>query len=212
MASLGLQLKVKEAHYQDVGKGRARISRKYIKELALNEGDVIEIKGPTSKTTTAIVWPAFLEDDLTSIAIDTTIRTNAGVRLDEIVSIKAAESKFAKKVIIAPPNNNIRISNIESFLYQKFQGRPVYINDKIAVEYMGNRFEYTVIGLQPSINSAIVHKDTLIEAHIQDPSEQTIEYKAIPKVAYEDIVGIYDTIQRIREMVELPLRYPELFE
>lgn len=214
MSKSGLQLKVKEAHYQDVGKGRARISKINIKELGLIEGDVIEIKGPGNKKTTAIVWASFTDADLSTIAIDTTIRTNAGVRLDEIVYIKKAVSNFAQKVILVSPKNNIRISNIESFLYQKFQGRPVSIDDKIAVEYMGNRFEYKVIGLTPPIKSAIVNKETIIETTTPDfeASDLITEYKVIPKIAYEDIGGMDETIQRIREMVELPMRYPELFE
>ncbi len=214
MKSVEIRLKVKEAHYRDVGRGIARISKAHIKELKLLSGDVLLIEGSMGKRTTAIVWPAYSTEEKDSvISIDATTRSNAGVRLDELVSIRKATTAAAEKVVFSPTTGNI-LKGLEGYLHRELQGRAFSLDDKIRLEYMGNLFEYNVVNIIPKQDSVFIDQSTVIEitstSIISD--EASPDYKLIPKIAYEDIGGLDDTIQRLREMVELPMRYPELFE
>jgi len=214
MKSIEIRLKVKEAHYRDVGRGIARISKAHMKELKLLSGDVLLIEGSMGKKTTAIVWPTYsTEEKDSAISIDATTRSNAGVRLDELVSIRKATTAAAEKVVFSPTTGNI-LKGLEGYLHRELQGRTFSLDDKIRLEYMGNLFEYNVVNIIPKQDSVFIDQSTVIEitstSIISD--EASPDYKLIPKIAYEDIGGLDDTIQRLREMVELPMRYPELFE
>ena len=213
MKSAELKLKVKEAHYRDVGRGMARVSKTYMKELKLSSGDVLLIEGSTGRRTTAIVWPAYSTEEKDSvISIDATTRSNAGVRLDEFVTIRKASTAAAEKVVFAPTTGNI-LKGIEGYLQRELQGRAFSLDDRIRLEYMGNLFEYTVVNIIPKQDSVFIDQRTEIEISSTSVSdEEKPDYKLIPKIAYEDIGGLDDTIQRLREMVELPMRYPELFQ
>jgi transitional endoplasmic reticulum ATPase len=213
MKSEELKLKVKEAHYRDVGRGMARVSKVHMKELKLSSGDVLLIEGSTGRKTTAIVWPAYSTEEKDSmISIDATTRSNAGVRLDEFVTIRKASTAAAVKVVFAPTSGNI-LKGIEGYLQRELQGRAFSLDDKIRLEYMGNLFEYTVVNIIPKQDSVFIDQSTAIEISSTSVSdEEKPDYKVIPKIAYEDIGGLDDTIQRLREMVELPMRYPALFQ
>jgi transitional endoplasmic reticulum ATPase len=212
MKSAELKLRVKEAHYRDVGRGMARVSKAHMKELKLTSGDVLLIEGSTGKKTTAIVWPAYsTEEKDIMISIDATTRSNAGVRLDEFVTIRKASTAAAEKVIFAPTSGNI-LKGIEGYLHRELQGRAFSLDDKIRLEYMGNLFEYNVVSVVPNQDSVFIDQSTIIEISTYVSEEGQPDYKLIPKIAYEDIGGLDDTIQRLREMVELPMRYPELFQ
>ncbi|MFW9904054.1 MAG: CDC48 family AAA ATPase [Candidatus Thorarchaeota archaeon] len=213
MKSGELKLKVKEAHYRDVGRGMARVSKAHMKELKLSSGDVLLIEGSTRKKTTAIVWPAYSSEEKDFvISIDATTRSNAGVRLDEFVTIRKVSTAVAEKVVFAPTTGNI-LKGIEGYLQRELQGRAFSLDDKIRLEYMGNLFEYTVVDIIPKQDSVYIDQSTMIEISSTSVSdEEKSDYKVIPKIAYEDIGGLDDTIQRLREMVELPMRYPELFQ
>lgn len=210
MKSNEIQLKVKEAHYRDVGRGIARISKEHMKKLNLLSGDVLLIEGPAGKTT-AIVWPAYSTDDKDlMISIDATTRSNAGVRLDQLVTIRKAITSMAEKIVFSPTTGNI-LKGIEGYFHRELQGRAFSLNDKIRLEYMGKFFEYEVVKIIPKQDSVFIDQSTVIE--IVSASEGVLtDYKIIPKIAYEDIGGLDETVQRLREMVELPMRYPELFE
>ncbi len=214
MKSTEIKLKVKEAHYRDVGRGIARISKSHMKELKLSSGDVMLIEGSIGKRTTAIVWPAYSTEEKDSvISIDATTRSNAGVRLDELVTIRKASTAAAEKVVFAPTTGNV-LKGIEGYLHRELQGRAFSLDDKIRLEYMGNLFEYNVVSIMPKQDSVFIDQSTVIEITSTSviSEEASAGYKLIPKIAYEDIGGLDDTIQRLREMVELPMRYPELFQ
>ena len=209
-----IRLKVIEAKYRDVGRGRARISKKNMKLLDVMAGDIVEIEGSTGNRTNAVVWPADkIDEGRNSISIDQTTRINAGVRLDEVVSVRKAKIATVEKVVFAPTTRNVVKGGEERF-HEYFQGRPISLKDTVRFEARGQRFEYRVVELLPNQESAIVDENTIIELKSSPLSSQeaVTEYKHIPKIAYEDIGGMDETIQRIREMVELPMRYPELFE
>ncbi|MFX0014614.1 MAG: CDC48 family AAA ATPase [Promethearchaeota archaeon] len=214
MKSTELQLRVKEAHYRDVGRGIARISKAHMRLLNLQSGDVLLIEGSLGKKTTAITWPAYSDEEkVPVISIDATTRSNAGVRLDELVTVRKANTAAAEKVIFTPTTGNV-LKGIEGYLHRELQGRAFSLDDKIRLEYMGKLFEYNVERISPKQDSVFIDQNTAIEiASTSVVSDiEAIDYKLIPKIAYEDIGGLDDTIQRLREMVELPMRYPELFE
>ena len=124
MNSEELSLRIKEAHYRDVGKGYARISKENMKNLAVTSGDVLEIESSLGKKTTAIVWPAYSADEKKNfVSIDATTRSNAGVRLDEIVKIRKVISTFAKRIVLKP-NTKIVLGNAAQYFSQMLKGRP----------------------------------------------------------------------------------------
>lgn len=214
MSSDEIRLKIKEANYRDVGKGIARISKTFMKRLNVSSGDVLEIESSVGKKTTAIVWPAYSPDEKKAmVSIDTTTRNNAGVRLDEVVIIKKVVTPSAEKIVLKP-NSKVVLGNAAIYFRQMLKGRPFSINDKIRLESMGNKIEYSVIKLTPNSDHVVIEDSTIIEIIENGIASdlETSEQELAPMVSYEDIGGLDVSIQRMREMVELPMRYPELFE
>jgi transitional endoplasmic reticulum ATPase len=214
MNSDEIRLKIREANYRDVGKGIARISKSYMKRLGVKSGDVLEIQSSLGKKTTAIVWPAYSVDEKKSlISIDATTRSNAGVRLDEIVTIKKVITSPAERIVLTP-NTKVVLGNASIYFRQMLKGRPFSLHDKIRLESMGNKIEYTVVKLIPNADHVVIEDRTIIDILQEDIEleKETSERKLTPMVSYEDIGGLDTSIQRMREMVELPMRYPELFE
>ncbi|MHA2054123.1 MAG: CDC48 family AAA ATPase [Candidatus Hodarchaeales archaeon] len=208
------QLKVAEAKYRDVGKGIARVSSRTMDSLEVQPGDVVELEGKHKLKTSAIAWPAYSEDeDKDIILIDRITRQNAGVQLDDLIAIQKSEPVQAASVTLESTTNQI-LGNAREFFHQKLKGRALSIGDKIRFGSMDNIFEYKVIKILPEKDSIVVTEKTVIET-IHDESssiDRKIESKIIPKVAYEDIGGLDETIKHLREIVELPMRYPELFQ
>ncbi len=208
------QLKVSEAKYRDVGKGIARIPKRIMQNLKLHSGDVIEVEGKNSLKTSVIVWPAYSEDEAADkILIDRITRQNAGVHLDDYILVRRAVTLNAVSITLQSLSPNT-LGNAKAFFHQKLQGRALSVGDRMRFGSMDNIFEYKVVGVQPDNESVIVNKETKILIESEDflSQKEQMDSKAIPKVSYEDIGGLDDTIKNLREMVELPMRYPELFQ
>ncbi|MBN1330232.1 MAG: CDC48 family AAA ATPase [Candidatus Heimdallarchaeota archaeon] len=204
-----LKLRVSDSQYRDVGKGLARIGHAVMKELDLSAGDIIEITG--KQRTAAKVWPGYPEDEKKGIIrIDSTIRTNAGVLLDEFVEIKKIKPPTGSKIVVAP-SKPIRSELDGRFLIQILNGRPVSVGDQIRIQILGgNQIVFTVVKIAPKqMDTVVVAATTSIDLKTQP---MTPEAERIAQINYEDIGGLDDTIQKLREMIELPLRYPEIFE
>ncbi|MFW9924430.1 MAG: CDC48 family AAA ATPase [Candidatus Thorarchaeota archaeon] len=204
-----IKLRVSDSQYRDVGKGLARIGHSVMKDLGLTAGDIIEIAGKTK--TAAKVWPGYPEDEKKGIIrVDGTIRMNAGVRLDEIVSIKKIKPPRGTKIVVAP-TQAIRGELDGRFLLQILNGRPVTIGDQIRIQILGgNQIAFQVARVAPKqMNTVVVDENTQIDLRSTPVSEGE---ERIAQIRYEDIGGLEDTIQKLREMIELPLRYPEIFE
>ncbi|NPE09102.1 MAG: CDC48 family AAA ATPase [Asgard group archaeon] len=204
-----IQLRVSDSQYRDVGKGLARISHSLMAQLDLTAGDIIEINGKTR--TAAKVWPGYPEDERKGIIrIDGTIRMNTGVRLDEFVTIKKIKPPTGTKVVVAP-TQNIRGELDGRFLLQILTGRPVSVGDSIRIQILGgNQIVFKVARVAPKqMNTVVVSAKTNIDLRSAPIS---VEDKKIARISYEDIGGLEDVIQKLREMIELPLRYPEIFE
>ncbi|MEM2843198.1 MAG: CDC48 family AAA ATPase [Candidatus Bathyarchaeia archaeon] len=199
-------LRVAEALKRDAGRGLARLPPKVMENLKLSPGDLIEIKG--KRKTVAKVMPAYPEDrDKDIVRIDGTIRLNAKVGIDDKVEIKKIEGKEASRVVLAPVEPVV-ISGAEEYLSKVLESLPLVEGDRIRLSFFGTPIDFIVTEIKPRAEAVIVTQNTAIEV-----SEKTAEaVRKIPKITYEDIGGLGDQIQRIREMVELPLRHPELFE
>ena len=199
-------LRVAEAHSQDVGRGIARLDPESMEKLNIETGDIILIEG--KKVTAARAWPSYTSDyGKGIIRIDGYTRRNAGVAIDDPVKIKKVSAKQAKRVVFAP-TEPLRLLGGEDYLRRLLEGRPLTRGDKIPINVLGTRIELVVVGMQPVANAVIVSPNTEIEISEKPAPEEG----KIPRVTYEDIGGLKDAIQKIREMVELPLRHPELFQ
>ena len=214
MSSDEYKLKVSEAKYRDVGKGIAHIPKRVMRQLSINSGDVIEIEGNSKLKTSVIAWSAYDPDEnADSILIDRITRSNAGTHLDDFITVRKAKTVVATSISLASVTKNT-LGNAKDFFHQKLQGRAISIGDKMRFGSMENIFEYEVTDIEPDRKSVIVNDQTkiLIQSEQSASLEGNIESKVIPHVSYEDIGGLDETIQHLREMVELPMRYPELFQ
>ncbi len=198
-------LRVKDAEKRDVGRGIARVDPSVASELGLTSGDIIEING--KRRTFAIHWPGHPEDyGKGIIRIDGYIRRNAGVGIDDKVRVSKADAKRAERITLSP-TQPLRIIGGEEYLAQLLEGRVVTRGDTVPVNIMGRKVDLVVTATQPAANALIVTAETQITI-----SEQPKAAVAVPKITYEDIGGLKEEIQKVREMIELPLRHPELFE
>jgi transitional endoplasmic reticulum ATPase len=202
-----IYLRVAEAQSRDVGRGVARIDPKISSEIGFSTGDVVEIHG--KKKTVAVYWPGYPEDyGKGIIRIDGYTRSNAGAGIDEKVNIKKVDAREAKKITIAP-TEPLRITGGEEYLKQILENRVISRGDLIPLGIMGRRINLIVTGFQPPAAAVIVVPSTQVVLSEKPAKDLAME---IPQVTYEDIGGLTDEIRKVREMIELPLRYPELFE
>jgi transitional endoplasmic reticulum ATPase len=202
-----VSLRVAEAQSRDVGRGIARIDPKVSSEIGLSAGDVVEIHG--KKKTVAIYWPGYQEDTGKGlIRIDGYTRNNAGAGIDEKVDVKKVEAKEAKKITIAP-TEPLRITGGEEYLKRILENRVISRGDIIPLGIMGRRINLMVTGFQPPAAAVMVVPSTQVVLSDKPAKALAME---VPRVSYEDIGGLNDEIRKVREMIELPLRYPELFE
>jgi transitional endoplasmic reticulum ATPase len=202
-----IYLRVAEAQSRDVGRGIARIDPKVSSKIGFSAGDVVEIHG--KKKTVAIYWPGYQEDTGKDIIrIDGYTRNNSGSGINEKVAITKVEAKEAKKITIAP-TEQLRITGGEEYLKQILENRVISRGDLIPLLIMGRRVNLIVTGFQPPSAAVIVVQSTQIT--LSDKPAKVLATE-IPRISYEDISGLTDEIKKVREMIELPLRYPELFE
>jgi len=201
-----LRLRVAEARQRDVGYGIARIDREVGASAGLATGDIIEIRG--RKLAAATLWLGYLEEEKDIIRIDGYIRSNAGVSLNEYVIVRKANVKEAQLVVLAPVNNTIKPDeNFTKLVKSRLIEYPLVQKNVIPVLFFGNLFNFAVLQTRPTGVVKITPKTKLV-IHSRPVQEKTLS----TNVTYEDIGGLHEQIQKIREMVELPLRYPELFQ
>jgi len=204
-ATSTVTLKVMEAYTRDVGRGVARVDYEVMDMLNLQSGDVIEIKG--KRRTVAKVLPLYPTDEGRGIIrIDGLIRSNAGVAIGDNVTVRKVKAVPAERIVISPMEEVPYID--ERYITDALEGLPVVKGDNIIVPYFGGRITFNVIQTSPAnAEAVIINQKTIIERTGRGQG-----LKGVPRVTYEDIGGLKEEIQKIREMVELPLRHPELFE
>lgn len=203
-----VDLKVAEAKNRDVIRGKIRLDNHSMRTIGVSTGEIVEITG--TKTTAAVAWPAYPEDLKKSIIrMDSVIRQNAGVSLSERVVIKKASPSKAKRLVFASLQNNISFEfGFESFVKRKLLGYPVTLNDTVMIPVLGRANPFVVVELEPEAIT-IITDDTLLEITDKSISDSQLNQFI---VSYEDIGGLDEPIQKLREMVELPLSHPILFE
>ncbi len=220
-----VKLQVAAARQEESGNGFARLPKNTLAELGVTEGDVIAIEG--KRPTAARVMLAYPEDEgLAVIRLDGLQRANAEVGSGDHVVISKAESRPASRVVFAPAQREMRLQGPGQALKRNFFGRPLVAGDLVAttgqqqvrdmppeVARMFNApaFALTQIRLTvvATVPKGIVHIDENTEVELREQFEEARGSRG--DVNYDDVGGMGDTIQQLREMVELPLRYPELF-
>mgnify|MGYP003878286603 CR=1 FL=1 len=198
-------LKVLEARQKDVGRGKVRIDINIMRKLGISPGDVVEIEG--RRKTAAIAWPSYAEDQgLEIIRMDGLIRKNAGVSIGDKVIVRKAKVKQATLVKLAPSSFSITADpGFASYVKRRLIDYPLVEGDTVLIPVLGQAIPFTVVATKP-YGVVIVTPDTNVII-LEKPAEQA----RVPRVTYEDIGGLKHVIERIRELVELPLKHPELF-
>jgi transitional endoplasmic reticulum ATPase len=199
-----LQMRVGEAKQRDVGKRRARIEPEAMEFLKVEAGDMIEIVG--KRASCAIVWPA--DDDNKTpdvIRIDGQTRKNAGVGINDLVNVKKIIAKPAKSVTLMPVNGNVTVDKeFTDFVKNRLRGLPLSEGDEISVMILGNSMDFKIHKIAPK---AVVKIERSTVVTIL--TETSIDKKI--RVTFEEIGGLKTQTKRMREIVELPLKHPEIF-
>jgi len=202
-----LTLKVAEAQGRDVGRGIGRIDPNQLKKLSLDVGDVAEIAG--KKKTIIKVMPTFPEDRGKGIIqIDGITRENAKLSLDEKVKIQKVNYNQAETVVLSPLTltGSLQDEEDREYLARLLDGTPIIKSDKIRVTFFGTRAQDFLVEETDPQGAVLITSDTLIKIKGVGKERKSVG------VTYEDIGGLKKEIGKIREMIELPLKYPEVFE
>jgi len=187
-----------------LGRGVARIDYDSMDSLSASTGDVIEIRG--KRRTVAKCLPLYPSDEGKGIIrVDGLVRNNAGVAIGDTVVVRKIKAVPAEKVIVAPLEAIPPID--ERYLADALESVPLIKGDNVMVPYFGGRLTFQVIGVTPVADAILVTQKTVFQI-----SEKGEVARGITNVAYEDIGGLKEEIQKVREMIELPLRHPEIFE
>jgi transitional endoplasmic reticulum ATPase len=209
-----VSLKVTETNPKFVGKGMALIDPGVVEEMQLTTGDVIEISTSSGKRKTfALLWSGQPEDyGIKIIRIDGYTRNNLGIGIDDHIKIRKAQNIQNAEQVVVSPTEELNIEGVEEYLTEILEGRVVSRGDVIPLNIMGRKTGLVVNSVMPSGTSTAytIHKDT--EFILSSSSSKAGTKAGIPRISYEDIGGLRNEVQKVREMIELPLRHPEIFE
>ena len=199
-----LQMRIGEAKQRDVGKKRARVGPQAMDFLKAEPGDIIEIMG--SRTSCAVIWPVDEDEKFPDIIrVDGQTRKNVGGTLNDIVKIRKVTSKIAKIITLTPLNDSVTVDKeYTDFVKNRLKGLPITHGDEIAVMILGNSMDFKITKTVPK---GVIEIDKTTEVNIS--SEISIDRKV--RVTYEEVGGLKEKTKAMREIVELPLRHPELF-
>ena len=199
-----LQMRVEEAKQRDIGKKRARIGPDAMDYLKVSPGDVIQIIG--KKSTCAIVWPSDEDEKYPdTIRIDGQTRKNTDVGLNDTVTIKKMLTKSAKSITLSPVSDTVTVDKeFSDFVKNRLKGLPLSHGDEISVMILGNAMNFKISKISPKGVIRIERATTLTIL-----SEKSDDKKF--RITYEEVGGLRSEIKVMREIVELPLRHPELF-
>jgi len=197
-------MRVEESKQRDVGNRRARLGHYAMDYMHVAPGDIIELKG--NKTSCAIVWPSD-EDEKNpdSIRLDGQTRKNIGTALGDVVYVKKVKVKTAKTVKLMPINEVVTIDKeFTDFVKNRLKGLPLSIGDEISVMILGNSMEFKISNTTPK-GIVKIERSSVLKILSETATDKRT------RITYEEIGGLGDTIKAMREIVELPLRHPELF-
>ncbi len=207
------QVKVLEAKPKDVGLGHAHLDHVVIEQLKVKPGDFILLKG--KKASVAIAQPGYYEDvGGNTLRIDGNIRRNIDAAVGENIKISKADLPSAQLISFSLVRQ-LRIKGGEEYLKQLLLGRCFALNDIVEINIMGRRLDLMITGFKPEGPGVYLAPETTIKIGTEKititPGKDK-EDISVPRIIYEDIGGLNDVVSKVREMIELPLRYPELFE
>ena len=220
-----MKLTVKPIKQKDAGRRLAAIDRVAADELDLSGGDFIRIDSDDG-TAIARVWPGYPEDDGTGVVrIDGRLRSEAGVGIDDTVAVETADIQPADRITIALPQRLGIRGNIDSLIRRELGGQPVTQGQSIRLPlgfgFMGGQSQAVPLKIASTTPSGtvVITDDTTVEI-AEQPAEQIADASGVaaegsaetPNVAYEDIGGLDEELEQVREMIELPMRHPELFK
>ena len=220
-----MKLTVKPLKQKDAGRGLAAVDRSAMEEMKLENGDYIVIEGDGSRAV-ARVWPGYPEDSSKGVVrIDGQLRQEAGVGIDDSVEVEKADVKVAKQVTVALPQNLRVRGNVGPMIRNNLSGQAVTQGQTVPVSFglgplssmSGQKIPLRIAETAPS-GTVVVTDQTDIEVS-EKPAEQITGGAAgdgsgaeAPDVTYEDIGGLDGELEQVREMIELPMRHPELFQ
>jgi len=204
-----VSLRVQKAKKRDIGRNIIRIDPKTMEKLKIQTGDVISVNG--KKESAGIAWPSYPQDNgLGIVRVDSRLQKNTGTRIDDTVEIRKVKAEIAQNVVLAPSNFPIKNNpRFESFVKRKLNNYPITVDDFIFISIgISREITFKVLSMRPS-GVCIIKQDTIlnISDKITEEAERGLHY-----ITYEDVGGLDKEIQRVREMVELPLRHPSLFK
>lgn len=202
-----ITLRVAESDPKFVGRGIAHVDPQIIEQMNLKTGDVLQVAGNRRKTH-VLLWSGQTSDTGRKvIRIDGYTRNNLGVGIDDNVSIKKVTPPKLEQIVLSP-TENLNVVGLEEYLPDLLEGRVVTKGDIIPVNMMGHKIGFVVTTIIPTNGSGIIATST----DFAIGSVPKTGNKAIPRVNYEDIGGLRHEIQKVREMIELPMRHPEIFD
>jgi len=207
-----IKLTVAEAKQRDVGRKIVRISRRAMARLGVTTGDFIEIEGPQG-TTIAQVWPAYPNDEEKDIIrIDGLLRSSIGVGVGDVVTVRRVSLEPATKIVLAPIEPIRFGPDFPEYVKQLLLRKPVSRGEVLVIPIFGMALKLVVIATQPS-QRVYVTEATHVEIRAEPVREEVLErQRRIPRVTWEDIGDLEEAKQKIREIVEWPMKHPELFK
>ncbi|MFX1501010.1 MAG: CDC48 family AAA ATPase [Promethearchaeota archaeon] len=202
-------LRVQKAKKRDIGRNIIRIDPSTMEKLKIQTGDVIAVNG--KKESAGIAWPSYPQDNgLGIVRVDSRLQKNTGTRIDDTIEIKKVNAEVAQNVVLAPSNFPIKNNpRFESFVKRKLNNYPITLDDYIFISIgISREITFKVINTRPN-GVCIIKQETIlnISDRITEEADTGVKY-----ISYEDVGGLDKEIQRVREMVELPLRHPSLFK
>jgi len=191
---------------KDVGRGRVRIDKEAMNLLGVEPGDIVEIQG--RKRTAAVVWPGYPEDTGSNIIrMDHLTRRNAGTSIGEKVVVRKAKVKPATMIKLAPTSTALFLDeNFIDYIKKRLIDHPLCEGDIVQVSVLGQPIPFAVVSVKPK-GIIIITENTRVLV-----LNRPVDIGRIPRVSYEDIGDLEEAKQKIREMIELPLKHPELFK
>ncbi len=204
-------LKIAETNSKFVGKGMALVDPKVMEMMSLSPGNVIEVINKKNKSTYVLLWSSPSSDyGKGLIRIDGYTRNNISEGIDDRVTIRKVDNIQKAEQLILSPTEELNIAGLEEHLPELLDGRVVTRGDVIPLNIMGRKIGFVINGISPA------NKVTIIDSHLTEFIISAIPKGttrgAMPRFTYEDIGGLRNEVQKVREMIELPLRHPEIFE
>ena len=199
-------LKIDEVPQQHVGRGRAIVDPKIIEDQNWNTGQILELT--YNKKTHVKLWPGSPEEYGTGIIkIDGITRQNIGAGIGDKISVKSVEAVNAEQIVLSP-TEKIAAEGLQEYMVYNYLNHVFTTGDTISLStQMGGKVQFVITSTKPS-KPVIVTEKTIFKL---GPMTKAVD-SSIPRVTYDELGGLKNEVQKIREMVELPMRHPELFE